>query len=207
MCYNAETSLITFTFVSAICFYLWVRNNKIDRTISLILFILSIMQFLEYILWIHQECDSVNKFVSRIVRLYLYLQPAMLAFVTWLLGAGTGNYYPLIFITSLCIIPFSNFINTKCIHPGEAGHLDWNHSEGENLLSFNYTFSQIFLSICYYISMIYVISTLKSRYLSKIMLTLWTITWFITSLKYKKVWGSVWCHSINIAAIFAIFFQ
>lgn len=207
MCYSAEVSIGTFSFVSVISLYLWFRNKKIDRCIALILFTISIMQFFEFILWTHPDCDEYNKAVSAVIPVYLFLQPAMFAFITWILGAGTGQYYPLIFLSSLPILLFRNYKTQTCIKPGEGGHLDWKLTEADNLLNFKYAFPDTLASLLYYGAIIYTIATLKSRSLSAIMLGLFGVTWFVESIRHKAVWGSIWCHSVNVAAVLAVFYQ
>ena len=206
MCYSAEVSLGTFATVSIISLYLWNRNNKIDRGVALLLIIIGFMQLLEYILWINPECNDANKLVSATIPFYLYLQPALIAFVIWQTGAGWGTLYPWIVIVSLLgLIPYTTYKknNAKvCIHKGECGHLDWNTLD--NLLNKKLELPQYISYILYYGAMAYVIGTLKNALLSYIMLALYGVSWLVTNMMYNDVWGSVWCHSVNAAAIVAL---
>jgi hypothetical protein len=56
MCYSAEVSIQTFLFVSIVCGFLWYRNKGSDRPISLILFVVVLMQLVEYGLWENLDC-------------------------------------------------------------------------------------------------------------------------------------------------------
>jgi len=206
MCYSAEVSLGTFTSVSLVCIYLWIRNHKIDRAVSLILFIIGLMQLLEYILWINQECNTVNKTVTKLIPLYLYFQPAALALVIWQMNAGWGTLYPFIIgISLLTVIPYFMYNKPKeeCIKKGECNHLNWNLDN--NIFDRNNLPIYRPVLLFYYFSMLYVGATLKNTTLSAIFVALWASSWIITNRLYNEVWSSVWCHSVNMSALFALF--
>jgi hypothetical protein len=209
MCYSAEVSLGTFAAVTVATLYLWIRNTKTDRGIALLLFIISFMQLLEYYLWINPTCNDTNKLVSGIIPIYLYLQPALIAFVVWQTNAGVGTMYPWIIIASLIgLIPYFMFIHRDspiCIHKGECGHLDWKlfgNITKKQLNTLEYAISALYYSMIFY-----VIATLKNAPLSNIMLVLYGVSWLVTNTMYTNVWGSVWCHSANAAAIAAVLMQ
>uniref|UniRef100_A0A6C0BBJ0 Uncharacterized protein n=1 Tax=viral metagenome TaxID=1070528 RepID=A0A6C0BBJ0_9ZZZZ len=207
MCYSAEVSLGTFSAVTLICIYLWIRNNKIDRAVALILLFSVLMQLFEYILWLNQECNLTNKIVSAMIPTYLFFQPMILALIVWQMNAGWGNLYPLIVYLSILIgIPyFIYYYKTSsrelCIKKGEHNHLDWNL---DNNLFNNTPFNTILL-LSYYFIVFYTIGTLKNRTLSAIFVILWGTSLVITNKLYNRVWGSLWCQSGNAAALFALF--
>jgi len=208
MCYSAEVSIGTFAAVGVASLYIWIRNKGIDRGIALVLFIVSLMQLFEYILWINPECNDTNKWISAIIPVYLSLQPAMLASAVWLTNSGTGAYYPLIIFCSLIgIIPFILYtVRTRkspCIFKGECGHLDWNIFD--NVLKTTLEPQQYISYILYYGAMVYVIYTLKNKMFANIFLLFGGLSLLITNMTYSDVWGSVWCHSVNAMAIAAIF--
>ena len=206
MCYSAEVSLGTFTSVTLVCIYLWIRNHKIDRAVSIVLFIIALMQLLEYILWINQECNTVNKTVTKLIPLYLYFQPAALALVVWQMNAGWGTLYPFIIgVYLLTVIPYYiyNKPTKECIIKSNCNHLNWNLKN--NLFDSNKPFAEIVCILFYYFSMFYVGATLKNTTLSAIFVALWASSWIITNRLYDEVWSSVWCHSVNMSALFALF--
>jgi hypothetical protein len=207
MCYSAEVSIGTFVAVSAASLYLWMRNKGIDRGIALVLFIVSLMQLFEFILWINPECNDANKWISAIIPVYLYLQPALLAFAVWLTNSGTGAFYPLIIISALIgFIPYTLYVfrtrRSPCIFKGECGHLDWKMFD--NLLKTRLEPLQYIPYIVYYSMMAYVIYTLKNKMFANIFLLFGGLSLLITNMTYSEVWGSVWCHSVNAMAIAAI---
>jgi len=152
------------------------RNNKIDRAVALILFIIGFMQFFEYILWINQECNLTNKIVSAIIPVYLYFQPAALALVAWQMKAGWGTLYPFIVGLSILIgIPhLINYYKTSsrklCIKKGECNHLDWKLDN--NLFDKRNTPFTFILLLCYYFPLFYTVGTLKNTTLSAIFVVL-----------------------------------
>lgn len=208
MCYNAEVSIGTFTVVTVISMYLWIRNNKIDRAVALILFVISLMKLFEYILWMNLECNSINKLITNTIPIYLYLQPILLALIVWIMKAGWGGtIYPIIIIFLCILFPFySTHVfrsGSPCIKIGECNHLNWNIKT--NLFDNSIPLIYRFLIVFYYLSMLYVTATLNNRLLSAILVVLWGLSYLITRTLYDEVWPSIWCHSVNAAAIIALF--
>ena len=207
MCYSAEVSLGTFVSVSLISIFLWMRNKGVDRAVGGILFITGCMQFLEYLLWTNQTCNDINKAVTSIIPIYLYWQPAVFNLIVWVLGAGWGTLYPLIVVLHILLFPvLLKLLHGKppCMFKGECDHLDWNH---KNYITFSEKVDPILLggALFYYFSLFYSIGTLKNVNLSILIVLLWAISWFISVSLYKKVWGSIWCHSATAAGLFALF--
>jgi hypothetical protein len=208
MCYSSEVSLGTFTGVSAICIYLWIRNNKIDRAVSLILFVIGFMQLLEWILWENQECNNINKAVTAIIPIYLYLQPVALALIVWQMNAGWGTLYPYILLLLVLLSPFyalnwKTLTTSKpCIQKSKCGHLDW--SIQLNIFDSSISPFMRFIILLYYFSMVYVGATLKNKTLAAIFVLLWSSSWIYTNIFYKEVWTSIWCHSVNACAVIAL---
>ena len=209
MCYSAEVSLGTFSAVTLISIYLWMRNNKIDRAVALILLFSVLMQLFEYILWVNQECNLTNKIVSAIIPGYLFFQPTVLALIVWQMNAGWGTLYPFIVGISILIgIPhliyyYKTSSRELCIKKGEYNNLDWNLDN--NLFDKRNTFFNIILLLSYYFMVFYVVGTLKNTTLSAIFVTLWGTSLLITNRLYNRVWTSIWCHSGNAAALFSLF--
>jgi hypothetical protein len=206
MCYSSEVSIGTFTGVTAICIYLWFRNNKIDRAVSLILFVIGFMQLLEWILWENQDCNAINQAVTAILPVYLYLQPLALSLIVWQMNAGSGTLYPYIILVVGILFPFYAFsafrTRNVCTKKGTCGHLDWNIKND----FFDSSLSPVtrVIIILYYFSMVYVGATLKNKVLSASFILLWASSWLYTNIYYKEAWSSIWCHSVNACAVIAL---
>ena len=205
MCYSAEVSLGTFLFVTTICGYLWYRNHKIDRAVALMLFVIGFMQFLEYMLWMNLECNDTNKFISKLLPVYLFFQPVILNLIVWQMKAGTGTLYPyiVIFGTLFGLLYFMyHHDNRPCVEKSDCKHLNWNIKNniiGDDIDVFNYVGIPF-----YYFALFYSAGTLKNVALSNTFLVTWSASWVITNTLYKEVWASVWCHVVNACGIAAL---
>jgi hypothetical protein len=110
MCFSAKVSLFTFLlgFVSSI---LCVTLGKImDMVIGLLLGYVSLMQFIEYLLWNHQKCDNYNKTISIIGMILNHAQPIVLGIILlYVSNPFPKNKYIILiimFIYTLCAIPY-----------------------------------------------------------------------------------------------------
>jgi hypothetical protein len=81
MCFNATTSLVTFS-ISLICFgyllyYGIKKNNNSDVVASIIVILIGLMQLIEYFLWKNQDCslNKNNHVCSLMIMVLLALQP------------------------------------------------------------------------------------------------------------------------------------
>ncbi len=74
MCYSAESSLLSFLVGSTGSIYLLNSTNNTNKHIGLFLLSVSIIQFLEFLMWIDQKCGILNSIASRSIILVLSLQ-------------------------------------------------------------------------------------------------------------------------------------
>lgn len=209
MCYSAQVSIRTFSVVSAVCIFLLLRGKGIDHAVAALLFFIGFMQLFEYILWTNQECNTANKFISSIIPTYLFFQPAVVAFIVWKMNAGWGTLYPYIILGSVLLFPFfiknQNISEIDCIKKGQSNHLDWGLKRQNDIFNKEITPLNLFGSLTYYISMLYVFATLKNKTLSSLFVSFYSLSWIISNILYKEVWGSIWCHAVNGMAVVALF--
>ena len=205
MCYDAKTSIGTFGFVAFISLYLWQRNNRLDRAISLILLVVVSMQLLEFIIWTHLGETTENKIASILIPVLLYLQPLLIALIMWIFKAGwyTESYklivYGLLLLIPILSIIFYNMMkDTQYTVIGPNGYLAWAY---QNKLTLDV---QVFLVI-YYGLLAYLFGTLKNTLLSVSFLTGYALSWFYYKIYYGKEFGSLWCHSVNGIALLSLF--
>jgi hypothetical protein len=169
---------------------------------ALILSVVVFVQFLEYLIWTNQECNSVNKAATAILPYYLLLQPALISMILYTMKAGNGSLYPLIIATSVPILLLSTQLPNRgeCIKAGQCGHLDWNFDDGDmSKLSIGKSVAVIW----YFLSLFYTAATLKSG-LALYVTALGAVSLFVSFVYYKRVWSSLWCHSCNAMAIIAL---
>jgi len=78
MCFNATTSLITFTISLMSSIYLLYngiyKNNKNDILFGILVILIGLMQLIEYFLWNNQKCNKKNHMFSLSIIVVLYLQ-------------------------------------------------------------------------------------------------------------------------------------
>ena len=83
MCINDRVSISAFLFCSLICLFLYKRNKQNDRWIAIMFGYLGTMQFLEYLMWIDQECNGLNQFATDLGFVHNILQPLISLLVAY----------------------------------------------------------------------------------------------------------------------------
>ena len=134
MCINEKVSLAAFAICSLSCIYLFKRNNKNDRWISIIFGYLGSMQLLEYLMWKDQGCTGLNQFATTLGFFHNILQPLIsLLIAYYFTGGKIPSYIYIIFIIYL-ISSLPQIIKMKkknqCSLPcnnGEVG-LSWKYT-------------------------------------------------------------------------------
>lgn len=205
MCWNKEISLNTFIAsigVLALIYY----NNKytqykigsFDKSIFRYLFFISFIsiQLVEYFLWKYLNNPKMNRMISLICMMIIFLQPIFL-----ILGFTEGMQKKVMFIGYLVFIfiyfSYRFFINPVKISSSKAanGHLswDWIKMRGWEILF-------IIIWLGFFIVALTGRDNLYGGLLASVLL-LWSIY-----LYYKtNTWGSLWCWIANIAMIFLLF--
>jgi hypothetical protein len=201
MCYNAQVSGGTFIFVSLICGWLWQRNTGIDRAIAGILFFIGLMQALEWILWTHLDCGWINKIVSRLIHVYIAIQPVVANFIVWFYNAGWAPGYWYLGVLSLLFVPVvawrSREIQGQCTRLGPKGNLVWPGVPGKGVDS-------KLIRLVYYATLLYPILTLKNTTFSALYSVAAAVSLWYYQGKSEQSWPSLWCHFVNLLAVFAV---
>jgi len=88
MCFDAQTSIITFSIsilTSSYLYYLSLKEkSKNTRFFSIVIILIGLMQLLEYFIWKNQSCNTVNHNLSLLVLVLITIQP--------ILGLNYYNY-------------------------------------------------------------------------------------------------------------------
>jgi len=92
MCWNADVSLTTFLIGVLVCYSLFKRNKKFDKTIGLFILFYSSIQFGEFLIWKSLEGEKygfsspqeLNAFATKLIYINLYSHSAIV---------GAGLYY------------------------------------------------------------------------------------------------------------------
>ena len=131
MCYSARASLTTFSIVFFVSIYLWINGGNIKKSIAIILFFISLMQIVEFFIWLNIDCTNTNKLISLFIPILLFLQPIIVIFT--ILYFNSGRLPPIAYKTLLgiwlvCSPFFVNYMKkgfNKCTTIGSNGHLVW----------------------------------------------------------------------------------
>ena len=134
MCYSSESSIKSFTIgISTSLYLLFFSKNPTNRHIGLFFAFVSIIQLLEYFMWIDQKCGLLNNFASRSVVLVLALQVYSLFLGGYIFNTTyiPSNYlfYALLLgsFSIMHTIYFYYFQNNLkwCTKPNENNSMQW----------------------------------------------------------------------------------
>jgi len=182
MCYNASISLNTFifSFIMAIIAYYTkiIRNSTI-----LILLSFSSMQLLEYFTWTYYNNKKINKILSYIGLIIIFIQIFLLNYFLPPVNISRFILIILLIILILFIIiqlPKINFAMSR----GKNKHLVW------HWLDLPIIWIIIGLSL-------YIIPVLFTRNLFLIIIFLLILVISLYFYWNYKTWGSMWCYFSN----------
>jgi hypothetical protein len=135
MCYSAPVSLATFLAGTGFSALLYTLQQPIYRLYGLFFGFVSLMQGIEFLLWRHQECDTVHKTLSIAGMVLNHLQPLVLIALTYAIFRRNGvAMLVLAALYAAVIVPYSaqyfRADRLQCTVPAEAPygnpHLIWN---------------------------------------------------------------------------------
>lgn len=239
MCFNANTSLVTFT-ISLVCFFYILNrglktNNKNDIFLSILTILIGCMQLVEYFIWSNQYCNNINHYFSLLMIVIFYLQVAVPSLVYFKLYPGKSffseNFVKSILLFYLMFIIYTLYRINKyklCSKPSPSScRLIWdlfvkmnypqnrlllviffvlysfipfiivvNSIYSKNTLFTKYPFRYSFLSLTFWLSIIYVLLT--SYYRKEIYTSIKNNNFpdFVNNILLigsSDIFGSVWC--------------
>ena len=77
MCFDANTSLATFSISFLSAAYLYNKNNKLDKFLAVVTILIGLMQLLEFFIWRNQQCSQINHMLSLLIIVLLTIQPIL----------------------------------------------------------------------------------------------------------------------------------
>lgn len=159
------------------------------------------MQLIEWALWLQMPaCNVTNKALSALIPVYLALQPIVLNLVVGAFGSGwAGGYEYMALLIALTVLPLQLFEGIKgwmgsaCTTLSPNGNLEWPIVIGE------------WTGVLYHLGMLYPLVTLKSPTFAALYVLFSVLSyWRIKGTGGSKAWPSLWCHFVNLLAVFAI---
>jgi hypothetical protein len=208
MCVSAEVSLITFISSAIMCTYLWYRNNDNDRAISLWIFAFSLIQLLEFFMWIDMKNHTI---AAKLSLIFILAQPLVLALALVKLGTIYENtmikyllygFIALATVKVLYTIYYAFYVdrdNKWLSVKGDNCHLVWYYIRNEEQMPLLTR-----INLLYYLPLILTCLCIKPFPLGVMYALFGIITFNFSSYYYGIEYGSIWCWIANAMGIFAI---
>jgi hypothetical protein len=190
MCINKEVSLITYVIGLSSCVILYLRGYKIE---ALFYGFIIQMQLIEYLLWLNNRCDNINKIITKIGILINHLQPVILYLLVINLNDKINKYLKIIIHISIIIYLISVSIyfsfNYKLLNSCTIGipnekELQWDIQYGKNkFFYFIFVISLVLLLL---------LGLNKNNYINAYIIFLTFIISYVKYFETKSI-GTIWC--------------
>ena len=134
MCINDKVSMGAFILIMITCVYLYKRNNTNDRWIAVVFGYIGIMQLLEYMMWIDQECKGLNQIATTIGFFHNIFQPIISIVVAYYYTNGKLPIYMygifIIYLTTSLPWIIEMKTNNQCSLPCKGSNigLSWDYT-------------------------------------------------------------------------------
>jgi hypothetical protein len=185
MCWNAAVSLQTF--MIGIIGILYAYINKYPFVELLFFFSFTLMQLIEYYIWIYINNRSINKLLSIATILLIGIQP-IISILTIYRTYNTISKY-LLFVYILAAVITIMYIDLEIFktYRGKNGHLVWGWLTKDKINIINV----ILYFVCLFLPLL-----LSGKY----ELLIFGLSTLVISLYYYikyDTWGSMWCWLVN----------
>ena len=203
MCYNATSSITSFTYVTLIATIIYLYGNNYDKHVALFFFVVIQMQLAEFFMHIDQNCGWINKIGTLAAFIILYAQPISAYYIGKNFNTfDTPDYFNYIYICYALygiILWIFYILTTKQIcSTMKKGHLVWGFESNNRILDYINIILYLVLSS---IPWLY----LKNDYIKYLTLTIWWGSWLLHYILYPKNWKSLWCFFVSgMITIYAI---
>jgi hypothetical protein len=208
MCYTQNLSLLSFLFGISCSFILIELGNEssvnTNKTIGYFFMFVSLMQFVEFLLWSDINCkNSWNKIGSSIGPLLNHLQPVILVALSGSflqsnelidnnVLVGTNGLYILYVLTK-----YKDYIqdeNNLCTKLNSEGHLNWNWKQ-----DFNYNLYHLMMgiNIINYVNNINLLASIVASY----------VLLGLSINNFNQNIGEFWCLMVTGIPLLNIFIQ
>jgi hypothetical protein len=165
MCFNATTSLVTFS-ISLFCFvYLLYfglkKKDKNEIFVAVLTIVIGLMQLIEFFLWRNQTCNRINHYLSLLVILLLFLQVVVMNILYIVLYPGKKVFFSDNFVILYLLVYFIfiiyvlNYLNKQYLCSRPTGHncrLVW-----DGMAKMNNNFTMVVLFSLFYFSGMFII--------------------------------------------------
>lgn len=213
MCFNKESSIISYVLTNVLSLILFNYGDKYDKTIAIFSIIFIQIQLAEFFMWSDQNCNEMNHFATIYAHIFLLLQPfailipALIYKTTYI---PNNIIYFCIILASIPLIEsiIINFKNKRqlCSKKQETKYLEWDFVNGNSE-----TWS-VFTIIIYYIIIFVPWLFLKNHFKGNLLFLILIIT-FLSSIFgdtksiFFKQFESKWCYMTVLVPIVFLFIK
>jgi hypothetical protein len=192
MCYNPETSLVTYLIGSGSSIYLLSTKKNALKISGLFFLLVSQMQLVEFLLWINNSCNQFNTAISNLGSIINHLEPIVLYLCVRYYNKDLSPQKKkilniLISFYVLGLTGYSTYVYPlSCSTITEEKHLLWNWNYKKYHVLF-YTLFIVVLTLTAYLGI-----PKPYNYIGTALL-LGTYLYSYYLYRDKKVLGSMWC--------------
>lgn len=210
MCFSAKASFLAWCILSFMSLILWFRNKRYDRALAGFIFIIGLIQLVEY--FIHIQSLDKNT-AGKSLYLILWLQCLVLAGGVYLFikgkgaattgGGGSGVFtnialgnlilFAFIFISAV-VLAFTVYNYSFSGAPGKSGHVEW-YRDGKPLLGTSGIFYLFGIFFPLLLLFLYYAIVVKKFDLGMLLLILYGIlsACYVWKTFPPQAFSSMWC--------------
>ncbi len=190
MCYTAEASVYSFIVGITVSTYLFKQPSSDLKIIGGIFFLVSFMQFFDYVFWKTQppwnKTQDTNRLFTKLAIIFNNIQPLVMAYLIYKYkGSIKGENLVYLYGIVMVMYMMSNwkYADTTIVGPDGSLNWSWNHWE------YSGQFYIFFLIILLYLSY-YNLSAPYNTVLPFSILLVYLVSYF----KYGvEIYGRFWC--------------
>lgn len=208
MCYSANLSLLSFSFGLFASFMLINFGNKqsesTNKVIGYFYLFVTLMQFVEYLLWIDIDCaNGLNRVGSYLGPILNHLQPIVLLILasTFLKSANVISPSIIISVNIIyliyCVYQYVKYVTNKsnlCVRTNNCNHLDWTWKKDFKYLFFH---TILFINIANFYNNKNLIVSMVISY----------VLFLISFLGFKQNAGEFWCLMVTGIPLINLFME
>jgi len=184
MCFNKDVSILSYLIGFSGCILLYYRDYKIEAL--LYAFIIQ-MQLIEYLLWLNNSCNLINKTITKIGIVLNHFQPIILYFLIIYYNSNLDKYRKIIiYITTTIAYLIYNYklLDSCTIGIENKKELFWEIQHGHL-----FEYYHIFVFALFFMILL---GLKKHNYLNAYIILASIIISYIVYDKNKAV-GTIWC--------------
>lgn len=213
MCFNKEVSVIAFVIAVISQLALIGFGNKEYRTtniqLAIIFFWVSLMQIIEYLIWIDLECKKqigTNKLAGMVGPMLNYLQPLIYFIVLGGTKFGNISFINIVYLLVFVIYYLMYLSRDRlCSKEGKKGHLSWAWSSStppsKNSLNINRYMCYIYLGM---VLMNVVLFDDRYKFTGYIITA---ILLLLSNIYYQTNVGELWCFFVVFIPLIILILQ